>query len=355
MEKTDQEFGAEAFRFRADRLIRRLLELVSEATDESVHQTRVESRRTRSVLEAFQQMFPPRPFNSAYSKVRRITQILGEPRETAVSLRLLRELAQDGAAGRSCLKYLDKRLNSRLKKQEEQVRKKIRRIDPLRLSSRLEFLLSIMDSGEVPRNAQPGNAPSPNPKRSHTSRPFQPALFQMRQSAAAQGFRIVAGYAKPILEYRTTQRFDSATDNELHSLRIEAKKARYAMEIYSSVWPGGLSRYLEKTRSFQDAAGLYHDWGVLRRYMDREVKRLSNGSLRRAFEIGRLSESIELRRIGLREAMRPALLELQESVAGLLRTRRLTAESGLMTKSVIARNANARPASRPRYRVNLQR
>jgi CHAD domain-containing protein len=345
MEKTDREFGAEVLRFHADRFIRELLTLLSEVTDEAVHQTRVESRRTRAALEAFQQMFPPHPFKSAYGAVRQITCVLGEPRETAVSLRLLRELAKNGAAGRSCLKYLGKHLNYRLKRQEEQMQKKLRRIDPLRLHSKLEFLLSIMDSNEAPRGTQPQGASATDAARLHASRPFQPTLFQMRESAVAQGYQILAGCMKPILEYRTNQRFDSASDEDLHSLRITAKRARYAMEIYSSVWPGGLSRCIEKACKFQEVAGLHNDWSVLRRYMHKEVKHLSKGSLRRAFEIGRLTEYIELRRTDLRKTIRTALLELQEGITGLLDVRRLPIGSAPLTKPVIARSANIRAAA----------
>ena len=118
----------------------------------------------------------------------------------------------------ACLDYLQRRLFSKLKKQKARLEKKLKRIDPLRIRSKIDFLISIMEPGELK----------------------EPTLFPMRVTAAMRFCRILEGFAALFTKYRPTGQFDTATDADLHSLRIAAKKARYTMEIFSPVWPGGL-------------------------------------------------------------------------------------------------------------------
>jgi len=302
MEETDLEFGFEAIHTRVAVFTSRLIGVVPGVTDRAVHETRVESRRLRAALISFRQMFPPYPFKSAYGAVRKITRLLGKPRETAVMLKLVQGVSQDRALDRSCLQYIEARLESRLRGREALLEKELKRVDPLRIRAKLDFLLSVRE-------------------------PAQPALFQMRESALAQSFRALKGFTASISEYNAMQRFDAATDDELHLLRIAAKKARYAMEIYSPIWPGGLSEHIVKARKFQDAGGVYNDWRGLRCFLDNEAKRLhSKESVRLAFEIGRLAEYAESRKSELRVLLRAALAEFQESLAALSRKGRLLAE-----------------------------
>jgi CHAD domain-containing protein len=220
---------------------------------------------------------------------------------------LLRDLAGNGAAEPSCLEYLDKRLNARLNQQKTRLEKKIKRIDPVRIRSRLDFLLSVMEPDEFDTGEPPEAASI-----------IQPTLFPMRESTLSQASRILKSFTSPLSGYRVEKRFDAATDEELHSLRIASKKARYAMEIYSPIWPGGLAAHIEKARKFQDAAGAYHDWSMLHCYLDSVIKRLhSANSLRLAFEIGRVAEYAVLRQASMKPGIRAALLEFQECLTAL--------------------------------------
>jgi CHAD domain-containing protein len=301
MNDTGRQFGSAELGRRMDAFFKELLGLVSDTTDEAVHETRIESRRMRAALEAFRDIFPRRPFDSVYREVRQITRILGVPRESAVSMALIRDLTENRPADPSCLEYLHKRFASRLKKQEKQLRKKLGRIDPHRLRSRVEFLISKIDANE---------------KRAASS--SQPALFQMSESALEQGARVLEGLTSSIREFPAIRRFEQASDEELHTLRIAAKKARYVMEIYSSVWPGGLSDQIDKARKFQQAAGKYNDWSVLCRHFVDEVGRLNSpDSIGLAFEIGKLSSYVEMLKKDLKVRMRGALIEFQKNLSCL--------------------------------------
>jgi CHAD domain-containing protein len=344
MKKGGPEFGVKVLRYRVDVFSKKVFRLVSDITDETIHETRVESRRMRAALEAFQERFPPRPFESAYRAVRRITNILGRPRETAVSLGLIRELAGSGEAEPFCLEYLDRRFAARLGKQEKRLHKELRRIDPLRLRSRLEFLLSIME---------PASALLRKHSDRQVSHPVQPTLFPMNESATEQAYRILTGLTKAIFEFRTTQRFNTASDTELHALRIAAKKSRYAMEIYTSIWPGGLADRIEKARRLQVAGGTHNDWSVLRLRFEDEIKRLdSPSSVALAFQIGRLAAYAEQRKTGIRATMRTALIEFQESLAGLSYTGKLLATSKLETTPMVPSLPPLKRQSKPRKAVS---
>jgi CHAD domain-containing protein len=329
MENNGREFGLAMLGRRVDAFFKELLALVSNTTDETVHQTRIESRRMRAALEAFRDRFPARPYDAVYREVRQITRILGAPRESAVSMSLIRELVENRSGDMSCLKYLDKRFAFRRKKQEKQLRKRLGRIDPHRLKSRLEFLISKMDASE-------GNSASA----------FQPTLFQMNESALEQAVRVLTSLTVSISEFPAIRRFEQASDEELHSLRIAAKKARYAMEIYSTIWPGGLSEHIEKARKFQQAAGKYNDWSVLPRHFDDEVKRLvSPDSVYLAFEIGKLSSYVEMRKTELRVNIRAALIEFQKSLSKLSCTSRTPAGSGMSALSRVTRKSRQKKSS----------
>jgi CHAD domain-containing protein len=318
MNATDQEFGIEVFRFRLDVFTSQLVELVSNVSDKTIHETRVESRRMREALNSFRDMFPPFPYRSAYKSVRRITHILGEPRETAVISGLVEGLARDQTAERACVEYLHRRLSSRLRKQKARLEKKLRHIDPLRIRCQFDFLLSIMESSA-------GNGISPGSSRSHLAGASQPALFQMRETALSRSCRILDGLIELIAKYRPARQFDAAEDEDLHSLRIAAKRTRYAMEIFSPVWPGGIARHIESARKLQEAGGAYNDWSALRSCLDSEIKRLegSTRSRRLVFETGRLAEYAELRKSELKTVMQTALIDLMKNLAALQRTGRL--------------------------------
>jgi|GEM_PF-2351508 CHAD domain-containing protein len=323
MKLTDQEFGMEALRFRADVFTRHLTQLVSSISDKAVHETRVESRRMRVALDSFRDMFPPLPYNTGYKAVRQITHLLGEPRETSVIYGLMQSLADErGERGHACLGYLQGRLSSKLRKQKARLEKRLGRIDPLRIRSKIDFLISVMEPSEI--KELPPCSSSSKAIRSHSMISSQPTFFPKRVTAAARFCRILDGFAASFAECGPTRQFEASTDADLHSLRVAAKKARYTIEIFSSIWPGGLGDYIEKARRFQEAAGNFNDWGTLISYLETEAKRLnSTESVDLVFEIVRLAEYAGVRKQDLRVAMRAALIEFLESLAGLRHTVRL--------------------------------
>ena len=65
--------------------------------------------------------------------------------------------------------------------------------------------------------------------------------------------------------------------NELHAMRIAAKKLRYTLECLSAIYPDELADYLSVMRMIQDHLGLIHDCDIWimasSRLIDRERRR----------------------------------------------------------------------------------
>lgn len=59
---------------------------------------------------------------------------------------------------------------------------------------------------------------------------------------------------------RRGRHFSDLPDVQLHELRLEAKRLRYAAELFAPLWPGrGARRYLKRLAALQEALGLAND------------------------------------------------------------------------------------------------
>jgi CHAD domain-containing protein len=313
-----QEFSRTVLRQRADALLSKLASLKRRATEKSIHDTRVQSRRMRAAIEAFQDLLAPHPRKALYDSVKEITRTLGKPRQTGVILTLLKDLGVTGdMAENLCREYLIERYQRKMRKQEKALKAALKTLGPGRLPSRIEFLLSGMelhadgDARSVP------TAGSPRVRTRGKRTQSQPTLFPMQESDYERAQRILKQLAQPLLAFRPRYDFSRATDKKLHELRIAAKKLRYAMEIFDPIWPSGLKEQTAQCRAVQDAGGLYHDWSVLCERLKADIRRLDDGETAHlAFQIGRLLADAEDRRVESKTQILPALTTLQ---AGLLK------------------------------------
>lgn len=291
--EAERTFAAAALRRKCDALLEEAAALVHAPHKDSVHDTRVQSRRLRAALEAFEDLLPPRPARAVYDAARRITRTLGRPRETGVALALLEELP-DGIhpAERLCREYLAERLRKKLRKQEKRLKSKLHASDLGRLRSRVGALLGAVENRKNTRAAPPDG-----------------------RRIAPRARRIFAETARPILAFDARHDFAAADDEHLHALRIAAKKLRYAMEIFDTAWSGGLQEEIARARALQDAGGIYHDWSVLCAVLEKEIRRLErNGSPALAAGIGRIAALARERKAQLRQEILPAIVELQTAL-----------------------------------------
>jgi CHAD domain-containing protein len=280
-------FAATLLRQRSTWLIQQLALLKRHIGENSIHDTRVQSRRMRAALEAFQDLIPASEWQQFYDSVREITRALGEIRETEVMCSLIEGLATPEDLGEQvALEFLEEKLQRKMRKLRKRLDRELSRTDLRLLRSRMHRLISrVAPSGET-------------------------------DLERAQ--RVLRNQAEPILTYRVRGYFDRASDKRLHKLRIAAKKLRYSMEVFDPCWPGGLETQIAVTRALQDAGGYHQDWTVLKRFLEREIERLeAHHRSHLTSQISRLLAGAGERKSELRAQILPAVRELQNCLHGL--------------------------------------
>ncbi|MFM8435376.1 MAG: CHAD domain-containing protein [Planctomycetia bacterium] len=170
---------------------------------ESVHRLRVATRRAIAALDAFHDLLPAKRAEWFAKRLRRIRRSAGEARDLDV---LTDRLA--GESGEPSGARARRRLVAMLSKQRDVSRKPIRTQHERLLAAdwldRVERLIAGIDDGR-----------GRSTFREYAGRRLRPL---MRRFFAAADRKL-------------------RTADEIHALRIEGKKLRYALEIFSAVFP----------------------------------------------------------------------------------------------------------------------
>ena len=218
---------------------------------ERVHRLRVATRRALAALDAFRDLLPGKRADWFSKQLRRVRRAAGEARDLDVLTDRL-----TGASGKAGGGQARRRLVTMLAKQRDVSRQPIR-IAYERLVDdwleRSERLLAAIDTGR----SQPTF-------RAYARRRFRPMM----------------------------RRFFSAADrkvrsaDELHALRIEGKKLRYALEIFSSMFsPRVRARCSDALERLQETLGTFTDHAAaadrLRRLADEPAAAANRDELER--------------------------------------------------------------------------
>ena len=280
-------YATTVLRQRSTWLIQQMALLKKHVGVDSIHDTRVQSRRMRAALEAFQDLIPALEWQPFYDSVRKITRALGEIRETEVMGSLIEVVAGPEDLGEQVAReYLEEKLQKRMRRLRRRLGGELSRTDLRRLRSRVHRLIGSMSPSS--------------------------------ESELERARRVLGDQAAPILSYSVRSHFDRASDRRLHKLRIAAKKLRYTMEIFDPCWPGGLKEQIATTRALQDAGGYHQDWTVVKGFLEREIDRLlSHRRHHLAAQISRLLTSAREKKSELRAQIQPALRELRTCLKGM--------------------------------------
>jgi CHAD domain-containing protein len=227
------------------------------ADPEELHKQRVATRRLRSLLRSTRsQLENPARAEQLRDELRWLGGLLGEVRDRDVLIAyLLEELAtiDEAAAFGGILELLDA-------EREEARKELVAALDSLRYRTLLEEL-------EQPPALREGE--------------------RLETAAEADYNRLrktVKGLGK------------DPTDEELHRVRIKAKRARYAAEAL-----GGESRFVSRAKDVQDVLGEHQDAAVAEDRI-RELVAQVRGTGRTALAAGRLIERQRARRTAARAA-----------------------------------------------------
>jgi CHAD domain-containing protein len=221
---------------------------------EYVHRLRVASRRLDTAVLVFHFCHPKKRVKTWQKDLHNITDVLGQARDldiqaASVKTYLKGSLSTDQHPG-------VRRLLLRNRQKRKSVQVKL--LDALKSLDQHQTLVSL----DV-----------------RTSK-----LLKTLKVPAGQGLEEISAYAgrtiQPVLEeFLSYDSFVNQVDavEELHAMRIAAKKLRYTMECFSGIFPERLAEYLSTMRVIQEQLGTIHDCDVWHstgeRFIERERRR----------------------------------------------------------------------------------
>jgi CHAD domain-containing protein len=249
---------------------------------EAVHKMRVASRRLRAALAVFADVLPGKRVKRWQKGVRSLTTALGNARDTDVQIAFtedrLAELTDESRSASPGIKRLHLRLTQKRQRLQKPV---IQAMDQLESSavvtSMPDELRQMIVSAQPTDLAQPESAYKPS---------AVPALRQHARAAISQALDQLLSYA-PYVE-------QPAMVEQLHQMRIEAKRLRYTMELFEPVFAGRLKQPIKRIRKLQNGLGELHDLDVwldlLPQFIEKERQRTADyfGHLRtfKRLEVG---------------------------------------------------------------------
>jgi len=221
---------------------------------EDIHDLRVSSRRVRACLNIFSAAFPLKKIKIWQRDIKNITNAYGKVRDLDVQLDWISAIAAN---------VQDKSLLPGIRR----VRLRLRQKRQLRQNQTQQMTKSVLDSATLVEMqawaeaalsaAQPEALPGNQ-------------LFQL-------GYEHIQKRLDEFLFFEVFI-FDPSRVEELHQMRIAAKRLRYALEVFSNLYEGKSDFALEIARQSQQLLGEIHDADVwtafLPAFMEKEQKRI---------------------------------------------------------------------------------
>lgn len=227
-------FGTRVLAQKFNILLNQISAVRAKSDPDTIHDLRVASRRFHAAAQLFPSSLLPSVLAECERSVRRLRKSAGAIRDGDVQRlfveRLLKKSTPRGA--RPGLQRLVVRLLQRREKQLKDVIDSINDFEQRGVAEKMKRSLSF-------------------PLRSTRT------VLTLRQRAA----REIVSHLTTFLSFEQYARQSSALD-ELHRMRIAAKRLRYVMEIFNPLYHNKLKPFIRMIRSIQDALGEMHDCGV---------------------------------------------------------------------------------------------
>ncbi len=246
---------------------------------EGVHQMRVAARRWRSALRDFLLFVDKRPLKRARREIKEIADALGAVRDQDVAILALEQLRTEAkieeiAAGIEL--FISERTVIRAEAQNEL----IQAIAADRLHDLAENVASSIEKAvrvKIKKNAD-------------------------KQISFNQAGKTVVGASLNEFLRLGTSLYNPFEIEELHEMRIAAKRLRYAIELYVSCWGEKIAAFAEEIANMQSLLGEIHDADV---WILDLSERLQNGEHEQEFPaaIWLLSKFVKTRTANYRQAL----------------------------------------------------
>lgn len=233
-------FGAKALLSRLQNVAREI-DGVRKADDiERIHDMRVATRRMRSALALFEKYLPGKRAKKWNKQMRRVTRALGTARDVDVQMDLLQRFL-DGVT-ETRYRAGVQRLLLRLQQRRDGAQGKVlKAMDQLELSGVLEEMGGTLRRIRV---------------RSRMNHVDEKAPYVYQQAYLTISLRL-----EDMLAYETYVSQPERLE-ELHAMRIAAKRLRYTMEVFGPLYKEDLKQPLKTVRKIQTMLGDIHDCDV---------------------------------------------------------------------------------------------
>lgn len=210
-----------------------------------IHDIRVASRRLQSALVLFKECFPKKKTKKWKKQIRRTRKGLGGVRDTDVQIEFLQEFSESFEKAR--YKNGINRLLLRLQQKREKLQKKvIKTMDKLETSGALEDMEASLRRSRVKARL--------NGVGVYSQRVYQ--IVHLEISVRLEEMLSYEPYV-----------YQPKRGDKLHELRISAKRLRYTMEIFETLYNGDLKPLRKKVREIQNILGDIHDCDVWVEYL----------------------------------------------------------------------------------------
>lgn len=212
---------------------------VRQAEDiEHIHRMRVATRRLRATLPLFENCYPAKKVTTWQTEIKRVTRALGSARDTDVQIDRIGQMAHEITEINA--KPGIRRLLLRLKQKREQQQKKV-----------VGALNKLEDSGIVEEMQTIIN---PLAKAAEENYPYSDQLYRLAYDNIHRCLGAMLAYSEFVPQ---PERID-----ELHAMRIEAKRLRYTLESFAPLFPDQFQGIINIVRSIQELLGDIHDCDV---------------------------------------------------------------------------------------------
>jgi CHAD domain-containing protein len=210
---------------------------------EYIHRMRVASRRLRNALEIFSFCFSSKTITHWQKQVRNVTVSLGKARDRDVQIAVVQNILDE--IEDNTLKPGLKRLLLRLNQNRSKLQTKLEQlVDEMEANQEIASIQSVITAmGQI-------DATQPL----HST-----ALYQLSWEIILKRLQDLTAYEIYIDDLENAE--------ELHAMRIAAKKLRYSLEVFAPLYPQELKAYLQTCRQTQDLLGGIHDCEVWISYL----------------------------------------------------------------------------------------
>lgn len=232
----------------------RLEDAVGKSTDaEAVHKMRVASRQLRAAMDAANGSFPKTWYQPLRKSVKEITSALGDARDADVQLELLQDRRK--TASKREHSGID-RLIAELTRRREMAQ------------SAIESTLDNLHQRGIRQDAQRRFGSG---SRSSKVKPGSSAAKDVRQ--------VVDGRIADLLQHAPIVH-DASNREELHDMRIAAKRLRYTIELFKGVFARKQRKaVLDRLETMQELLGNVHDLDTQGDLVGIELHILTDGEI----------------------------------------------------------------------------